>query len=37
MEAIDRGKVAFVYDGDHLDAEMPWDAYDETDDQLEGA
>ena len=36
MEAVDRGKVAFVYDGDHLEAEMPWDAYDETDDQLEG-
>ena len=34
--APDRGKVAFVYDGDHLDADNPWDAYDESDDQLDG-
>ena len=36
MELSDRGKVAFVYDGDHLEANDPWDAYDETDDQLDG-
>jgi len=36
METSDRGKVAFVYDGDHLEADSPWDAYDETDDQLNG-
>jgi hypothetical protein len=36
MEMSDRGKVAFVYDGDHLEANDPWDAYDETDDQLDG-
>ena len=36
MGQSDRGKVAFVYDGDHLDADNPWDAYDETDDQLDG-
>jgi len=35
--ASDRGKVAFVYDGDHLEAGEPWDAYDETDDQLDGS
>ena len=34
--AADRGKVAYVYDGDHLDARHPWDAYDEADDQLDG-
>ena len=34
--AADRGKVAYVYNGDHLDAHHPWDAYDEADDQLEG-
>ena len=36
MQTTDRGKVAFVYNGDHLDADSPWDAYDETDDQLSG-
>ena len=36
MGTVDRGKVAFVYDGDHLEANDPWDAYDETDDQLAG-
>jgi hypothetical protein len=36
MQTTDRGKVAFVYDGDHLEADNPWDAYDETDDQLDG-
>lgn len=30
------GKIAFVYNGDHLDAEQAWDAYDEVDDQVEG-
>jgi hypothetical protein len=30
------GKIAFVYNGDHLDAAQAWDAYDEVDDQVEG-
>ena len=30
------GKIAFVYNGDHLDAERAWDAYDEVDDQVDG-
>jgi hypothetical protein len=30
------GKIAFVYNGDHLYAEQAWDAYDEVDDQVEG-
>ena len=29
------GKIAFVYNGDHLDAHSAWDAYDEVDDQVE--
>ena len=30
------GKIAFVYNGDNLDAEQAWDAYDEVDDQVDG-
>ena len=30
------GKIAFVYNGDHLDAAVAWDAYDEVDDQVDG-
>jgi hypothetical protein len=30
------GKIAFVYNGDHLDAAKAWDAYDEVDDQVDG-
>jgi len=35
--ADDRGKVAFVYNGDHLEASEPWDAYDEADDQIQAS
>ena len=30
------GKIAFVYNGDNIDAEQAWDAYDEVDDQVDG-
>lgn len=29
------GKIAFVYNGDHLEAAQAWDAYDEVDDQVD--
>ena len=31
----DRGKVAYVYNADHPEAQYPWDAYDAVDDQLD--
>jgi hypothetical protein len=29
------GKIAFVYNGDNIDADRAWDAYDEVDDQVD--
>jgi len=31
----DRGKVAYVYNADHPNAQYPWDAYDAADDQID--